>query len=224
LVGCPVGTDGDADEACEQDCPQPASSAGIDAVGELIVCRTVGAGSSCGACGSLSDHGDANAILNQDCPSSTETNPCYVCEDEHCCEVYAAYGASPEAVAHKECVQSCWNSGGSYCAELCYEQHPEGFQQWAERWACILTYCNDADACGDQPLPPCDVCANEHCAETFVELYTNAAGYLLFNCLIELPLCDQACIEACSARFPSAATLFENYAACQANHCEVECG
>lgn len=224
LLACPPGLEGDVDAECEATCPRPTGSAGVAAVDELTVCRSVGAGADCDDCNVSHHIGDANSILQQDCPPSTETNACYQCEDEHCCEVWETYEQTPDAVATKDCLIACWDEGRTDCALYCYELYPDGFQAWAERYACILVYCNDTDACGEEALPPCELCSNEHCAVPLVEMITNPAGYLLYWCLFEPETCDETCRNTCLGMYPSAAPLWEKYLACMDINCFAECG
>lgn len=221
LDGCGLNADGNVDEACEQACPRGSGTTAQQAIDELTICRNTGPGASCSACVATGT-GGGPGILNQSCPGSDDPNPCYECEDEHCCETYAAYEVVPEAVAYKECLLDCLNGGNQGCELQCFEQHPDGLTQWAPRHACLMVYCTTEDTCGEIPLSSCEICVNDHCAESFVALLADPAGYLLWACTADCA--DAACWDTCEATYPSAAPRLESFSACAINQCNAECG
>jgi hypothetical protein len=223
LDGCPVAADGDVETSCEQACPRGSGSSAQAAINGIALCRTTGGAAGCAACGTGSG-GGGSWILQQQCPTSAETNACYKCEDEHCCQTYASYAESPEAVAYKQCLTDCVNAQGQACFMTCYQEHPDGIERFAPRWACVSLFCGDADACGTLPLTSCELCTNEQCAEPYVALVSDPTGYLLWSCALDCPDGDLACMQACSAEYPSAQPLLEAFLACSATSCGAECG
>ena len=127
-------------------------------------------------------------------------------------------------MAYKQCLADCLNASEPDCYMSCYQQHPGGIEAFGPRWACVEVFCGDSDACGDLPLPPCELCLNAQCAEPYVELLSDPAGYLLWSCYLDCSENDQACVQACIDDYPSAQSLFEAFFACVSAACGAECG
>jgi hypothetical protein len=225
LSACPEDGDGLVDPACILACPAPTTDPGTSAFEQLNVCRAIGEGARCASCGATTQHADPAGVLGQMCPDSTDPNACYACEDESCCETWAAYDASPEAKTFFECFRTCLQSNGEGCVQPCYEAHPGGFELAAKRWACLQVYCVDEGVCNSGPLAPCVACGNQYCAAPFVELITNPAGFIFtYQCT---PFCapgDKPCIDACLEAYPQAAPLFDAWTSCVVSQCGPECG
>lgn len=220
--GCPIAADGNVDPGCEQGCPRGSGTAAADAIRLLTICRTTGPGALCQGCGQ-GGAGGGSGILNQQCDPSNDPNPCAQCELSHCCETHATYLESPEAQAYLACVQECLDvTPTSDCYFECYEQHPEGIEAFAPRLACTMIYCHAPDACG-VATDPCMDCVTANCAEPWVALYSDPAGFLLFECTVPCGE-DPACYDACLAQYPSARPMWEAWTACFTSSCPAECG
>jgi hypothetical protein len=218
ITACPVGPNGDVDPACS--CSPGTGTAAAQAEMNLTICRTSGPGAACAECRVGEIPGDG--ILNQVCSTSPETNPCYKCEDEKCCDTYADCADDPECKAYQACLVECFDSGSDDCINPCYQAHPAGIEAWAPREACLSVYCFEQGICNDEPLDPCLQCVNANCAQPYADYYSEPAGYLLFACTV--PCNDEACYDACKSQYPSAVPLFETFAACSLGSCSAECG
>jgi hypothetical protein len=227
LNACPPTTpDGDADPACASACPgTPGGSAQV-AIDAYTACRTTGLGANCATCG-IAGGGDAGLtdwgwILHPQCPDSTDPDPCHRCEQQYCCTTLATLKADPAAEAYLHCLQNCTGPGD--CFEICAEQTPDGVKNLAPLLACDAQFCSDADACGDKPLDPCLVCANQNCALPKVNFYAEAEGLLLGSCLATCAASNGSCWNACFAKYPDAVPLFQAYKDClDAAHCGTQC-
>ena len=160
-------------------------------------------------------------VLEQECAASMETDACFICEDERCCDVYQTYLADDQSQAFFMCYRDCINIDGPMCAETCNQMHPGGIDNFAPRWACLQTFCFDETACANEPPDPCATCGNENCAADYVELTARADGFLLWECTRECA--DAACGDACAQSYPSVAPLLENYFTCTELLCTAEC-
>jgi hypothetical protein len=163
----------------------------------------------------------AAAILHQSCKASTDTNSCYRCEDEHCCETFAAFNGEPEAHAYRECLSDCIPdlSGPASCEEACDARHPRGTLPWARRMACIWAYCSNDDACGARPLNECELCALRHCSEPNVASEATREGYLHGGCVSLCPYDSTTCFLECHAKYPLTTEVVEATLACHIAHC-----
>lgn len=160
------------------------------------------------------------AILLQECPMSTETDMCFVCEDVHCCDTYAAYAKNPEAIAFKTCFAECDESASkTSCEERCHALHTSGTSDWAKRQACLTVFCFDSDACGNQPLDDCSKCLNTKCrTESVAQSYT-MSGFLLQGCISACGSSDENCQNACLATYPNAVRDVWRLDDCRALQC-----
>jgi hypothetical protein len=198
---------------------------------QLDDCRASGAGAACGACGI--DGGAGNPILHQTCTPMTDTTSCTTCEDNSCCQTYAACHADPDCPALLKCLQDCLSGtaddagapeggapdGGS-CDLLCAAAHPTGLVEWAPRLTCLLVYC--AVACENAPMPPlpaCESCTNQFCAEEYANLNATPDGYLLGACIDTCPTGANPCNDACFAQHPSSKPALDALTACVAQNC-----
>jgi hypothetical protein len=214
---CPNAATGDVDPACEAQCPKPTSSAGLKAMDRLGSCRSTGPGSHCPACGQVSG---GTGVLKQTCGKSTETPPCFICEDEKCCETYARCHANPACEAYKQCLLAC--PKGQKCEASCDEKHPGALKDWAPRMACMSVRC--AEPClNGEPLDPCVKCATQDCADFYADLVSTPAGYLLQSCVAVCRTADEACITACKEKHPSAVTSLNTLLTCVLQKCPTTC-
>jgi hypothetical protein len=226
LNACPTNTaDGDADPACANACLGAPDGAPRPAIDAYNACRTSGLGANCATCG-IAGGGDAGLpnwdwILHQQCPASTESNACYRCEDEHCCQTHADFEGDAAAQAYRTCVQGC--QGTPSCVLECAEQGPDGVKHFAERLACVAFFCADADTCGDVPLAPCLACLHQNCASQFVAVDAEPDGFLFQACASPCAASDGACFDACAAKYPGGAPLYQALGKCGQDQCATEC-
>jgi hypothetical protein len=217
LYKCPNAANGDVDVACESQCPRPTSSAGLKAADKLGSCRSTGKGSFCSACGQVSG---GTGVLSQTCGKSTETPPCFICEDEKCCETYARCHANPACEAYKKCLLEC--PKGQKCEASCDEKHPGALKDWAPRMACLTTRC--AEPClNGEPLDPCVKCTIDSCADHYANLASTPAGYLIQSCITVCATGDKPCIDACKAKHPSAVQPLDALLTCVVQKCPSTC-
>lgn len=218
LNACPLTANGDADPACERSCPRGTSSTAVAAQGKLAACRATGGGASCASCGAVSG---GTGILHQTCMASTETKPCFICEDQKCCDTYARCHANAECEAMKRCLQAC--PMNMNCDLDCYMQHPSGMVDWAPRITCLTILC--AQECLTPPatVDPCTKCLNTNCADAEADLESTIAGNLVSACIAVCPTADKPCIDACKAKYPSAAKPLETLLACSLEKCKTTC-
>lgn len=223
LDACPLGADGDADVACEQACPEVTGSAGQTAHQDFLKCRTSGDGAACVACGKID--APKSPVFQQTCPPDPPPedvgNKCYVCEDIHCCDTYAACHDDPECKALGDCVKACADIP---CEDACYEAHPTGFSKWGDRVGCVLHFCADDDACGDVPLDPCVACDNLHCADEDLACREDIECTLLRDCQTPCDPTDDACRAACEQDHPDGVAPFTAWADCAVENCILVCG
>lgn len=219
LLACPVGDTGDADAACDAACPIADSSVTQEQVARVRYCRDSGDGATqCPACGKIQEQ---NPCLNQTCAASTETDACAICEDEACCDLYAAYRANDEAVALRECLLTCPDGA---CFLDCYDMHPDGVGDWGARFGCIQIFC--LSECLDGAPPPCASCAFSKCASTHIDCAKNPSCYLLGECQ---PICESEggstvdCYDQCAAQYPDGVEDFTAHVACGLEECFSEC-
>lgn len=219
VFACPVAADGNADPACVAACPTGASSEAKKAAAALLACRGEGAGADCQACGVQENAPPTNPYLNQQCGGSTETNPCFICEDMNCCETYEACKAEPDCAAFKQCLVECPVTGDSLdsmCVYQCGQQHPAGVAQAAPLWSCMYYHCAfEQDMCAESSRDACEHCIYEgSCGDLRAYLTSTVDGFLLDLCILTCPLDDAACDSQCLDTYPSANDAWFNYAQC----------
>lgn len=219
---CPPATpDGDAEPACEAACPLEGSSAGEKARDALLFCKHEGpAATACAACGH-----SPSVLPPQGCEVSTDPNPCYACEDDNCCETYAAYAADPEAVAIHQCLVACDPDldyeAYAACSFACFDAHPGGLELYARRAGCVYTLCDDE--CSDEPVSPCVACYHQACAPYIVACHDSVSCFLLEQCLIPCDPDDAACWDACYQAYGDGDELLSDTINCGLVHCAAEC-
>ena len=216
----PAAPDGDADPTCEAACPLPGGSVGQKAVDDLLFCKQKGDGLTCTTCGWTA--GEC-ALLEQTCPDTTNDNPCYECEDDKCCETYAAYAANPEAVALKACFLEQCDLDDDECWYQCLFAHPDGVADWGAREACFTVHCGDPSACGNEPKSECQACVDANCGCLGAACFEDAECYMLAMCIGRDACVDQACFDDCFAEYPGAVETFEAYGTCGFHECQDLC-
>jgi hypothetical protein len=224
---CPTTASGEADPACVATCPHTMSDAGTLAEAQFDNCRLSGAGAMCPACG-IDGGGGPNPIVHQTCTQMTGTS-CSTCEDDYCCDTYAACAADPDCSGLDSCLTDCLAgnaddagapaggaSAGGSCEVICGNAHPAGLKDWAPREACLLVSCSAA--CG-APLTACLACQYQMCADEFASLYGTPDGYLLNGCRAACPAGTNACSDACLAQYPDIQGASQALSACLQLNC-----
>jgi hypothetical protein len=222
--GCPVSSSGDADSTCEAACPAPSSSSGTAAQKGVNDCRTLGAGTQCAACGHPpADLAATNPLLNQMCAMSTETNACYICEDQKCCDSEAACHNDADCGALRACLKACDNADGGdvyACRYSCQMKAPtKALVEFYSLLACIEILC--IPDCG--ALDPCTACTVTKCQDAYIACQTDSNCQLISDCFVVCANGDIACKTACENSYPAGKTLFESFGTCAANACMTEC-
>jgi hypothetical protein len=229
---CPTGARGDVDATCEAGCPMP-SGAGAAAAQAVRDCRNRGQGALCAACGHLpsDDAGSSNPLLNQQCPASTETKMCFICEDDHCCNGETDCNADADCLAVKACLKACVNAppddgggdGYNKCVYDCERNAPRaGLTHYLALFTCVQVLC--LHPCGDPSVSACVDCQVNSCRDSLVACRTNADCALIFDCSAACPSGNVACIDACVSQYPAGEQLFNDYTVCGTGRCQVDCG
>lgn len=163
-------------------------------------------------------------MLDQVCAPSAQTNPCYKCEAEHCCNTSAACKGNAECTALLKCMQACPSAGYEACRDKCIEDHPKGLSDLARKLTCVTIYCNTKALCNAVDPSSCEVCQETSCRASFVACQADADCYKLWNCATPCGA-DAACINACKAKSSAAAgKLFDGHILCASDKCKAECG
>jgi hypothetical protein len=214
--GLPETTDSSVNDSGRM--PQPSSADAGDA-------------SSPAVDAGLPDASDSaiNPIVRQECPASIDPNPCYSCEENHCCDSYAQYASNPEAKALKNCVIECWDTlgggaqnSGETCEERCSTSHPTGAADWAPRSACLSIFCEGPDACGEMLQSACVQCLNTFCKSERADQLGTAEGYLFTACTAGCGRDNAPCFLDCRSRYPEAGGASDMLGECMIAHC-AEC-
>jgi hypothetical protein len=203
----------------------PAETGGLAA--SMATCRSDAVDGACSApCGGAARSGvDVDGLLHQSCPISGESNTCYRCEDEHCCETAEACAANEDCQAFTSCLQTCGGSSSFFvCNEACAAEHPAGAERFYPRSACLMAYCADSDACGGATLDPCQSCIyTTGCAFANASCGADAACNLLTLCIGDCPAGDTACDRACKEKFPDGVAFYDALGACIVTECLDVC-
>lgn len=222
LYECDTTADGNADPACVAACPA-ATGTGIAPQEAFETCRTSGDGAQCATCGSVSDAGidsaqHVNPIVAQTCPTSSETNVCWKCEDEKCCDTYTTCKANPACDQFRDCVRDCTDSM-DVCTSECAQQVPDGYDDFRIRMACVNIMC--MTECGES-TDPCADCMADKCTNEMADCYEDAACDLLSLCMGACG--DEACFNACRATYPGGEELNSTMLTCATKKCPTHCG
>ncbi len=225
LEGCAVDKDGNADVACTSACPTGTGSEAKKAIAELDTCREKGAGASCSACGVVPITMYTSPVLNQVCTTpSVESNVCYICEDEKCCDSYAKCAANAECQALKMCLVDCFGNNGMNCQKTCTEQHPQGVADFGAKVACTVVICAaDQPMCDRSQRDPCEACLFETCADEYATFLDGPEGYALEGCIGACPMDDAVCGKKCYDAYPLAAERSIELGACVTVACAGKC-
>lgn len=222
LEACPVNDAGDLDTDCASACPKGMGSQSMAAASAVDACRTTGAGAACLTC-TRTQPDYTTPVLQQTCPDpSMETNVCFKCEDEKCCETYVACKDNAECQAIiKTCLPAC-AAGDTSCEKNCVAQHPDGADDLGALFACMRVRCF-----ADQPM--CDrcqrgseeVCLFDTCAEAYATYLSGKDGYALEACIHSCPIDDMVCDQGCYSAYPDAKAAFDGVATCAAQSCAL---
>lgn len=162
----------------------------------------------------------AARILNQSCPSSTESNACFRCEDEHCCNTYRACRVdSLECSSITDCMKTCVAADRiDTCLGKCAVTNSPGAQLYLERSGCVGLYCSTQ--CGSSQSS-CDTCGNSQCAIQSAECASDFECTALTYCM---SACEtDECFAQCNAQHPAGRTLLEGNLQCLEDRCSAEC-
>ncbi len=212
LYECPLDVLGNADESCEATCPTPDSSAAVDLVSDYTYCRLDGAGATCAPCGFAS-------VFGQQCGPSPETNPCWKCEEEKCCDTMAGCKDDPGCDEIAPCIQACPPGDGA-CEDQCILDHAAVMPLFGARLTCIWGQC--PSECAGGPLDPCVACVIDQCSNSHVACHANAECYVLEGCVGDCDG-DEACIDTCLATYPNGVPEFNLFSICAVQKCSTSC-
>ena len=215
---CPVADDGGVERDCAADCDAPARASLAILARAVTTCREQGHGFSC-ECG---DKPITIDLLKQECAESAETNLCYKCEDERCCDTYSECKADAECDAYIKCLQACTLDSFGDCETECGDQHPTGWEKGLRRTTCVFARCPDGDECGNGPLDPCVRCSNDRCLAEYTACHTDIACTRVDACAAKCQTPE--CYDACYALDAPGAELFQSYIGCAVARCASECG
>jgi hypothetical protein len=206
---CDVGIAAGIDPTCESACPVADSSTTSDLKAALTLCRLDGAGKACAAC---------EISTAQQCAPSVETPPCWICEDEQCCETQAACLDDPDCKALNECWKAC-PEGDAVCEDQCALNHPLGFANFGPRFACVVSECGSE--CGSEP---CADCIYQSCGNSMATCLSNQRCWLLQRCVGQCAGSeDGTCNQACLDEYADVNDEFAVYGLCVLDHCQNEC-
>ena len=207
LLDCPLDPIGNPDPTCEAACPASESSTSQQLKGQLTLCRLDTAGVACGC-----DIG----FRDQQCSTSAEANACYKCEEENCCDTYAACHESADCEALVDCMQAC-PIGDPICDSDCAFQYGDAMAIFGPRLGCISSECNTE--CGGNT---CSTCVMDNCGESSVACNSRPDCWALGACVGECAG-SETCIQTCLDTYPDANDLFWIDGYCKITFCELEC-
>jgi hypothetical protein len=220
LYDCPSSDAGAPDATCAAQCPTGQGSTTTQAINAFQTCMSTGPGTACQACGTAADAGEEgggeNPILHQQCSASQETDECWKCEDEHCCDTHAACKNDTNCAALVTCFGGCatWDEAMTNCVP----KNPDGYPLLLRRLACVDVLC--PVECGSAATP-CLTCIYEKCANSFVDCYILPECFAIQDCVKECS--DTACLDACKSAHPTGVTAFEVESACLTGRCGSVC-
>jgi hypothetical protein len=222
---CAADARGLPDAACVEACPKASGEAATRRRVAFDTCVTRTASGSCPACaGGVPDAGASTPdVLTQTCGGSTETNPCFACEDTKCCKTFDACVAEPECKQQLQpCIVGC--KADKECAAACYTQHAAGVPAWARRQTCIEVQCS-TECNNGTPIDPCLKCVWQGaCRDSFARCGSSAACFLAMKCLERCDPFSEKCLADCEAAAPAEdRALLEAWLSCSLSACAPEC-
>lgn len=215
---CAPGPDGRVAAACLAACPRGDNAVASRSRKAYDGCITDPVASACDACPKAT--ATKEPILDQKCGPSTETNTCFKCEDEKCCETFAACDVNQDCrKAIQPCIVGC--NGDKKCVDDCYKAHPQGLEAWAPRQACMLVQCRAE--CGAKP-EKCVDCIATKCAQPYVRCQSNVDCFLIMECSARCNVVDDACLTMCKmGRSADSHRLLDDFLNCGGRNCDAEC-
>lgn len=220
---CPADARGLLDAACLAQCPLVEESGGARVRAAYDSCLVGRGMSACDTCPLTKLPPSVERILSQQCQPSTETNACYACEDERCCETYQACVDEPECKQELQpCLVAC--KSDKRCAAACYASHPGGVQTWARRQSCLVANCKTE--CGE-PADACVACVIDGpCRETEVRCDSDEGCFLIRACIdATCPDVTDACVQTCKKSASEVSgRFFDEFVSCALLSCSDVCG
>lgn len=223
---CPLNAEGGPTDGCQARCA--ADNPG-DSRKDILACWGAGNGAAC-PCGDPSDPDNptGNADFSQECAASNEDMPCWACEDEKCCDSYAACTADQACLDYVACLKDCsateWSAA---CAAECMELHADGLDTAAPRMACLELHCWTTDACLTEEPDDCESCWRQNCASTYINCAADPECYQLDNCMLSCVEGDEPfadCAAACKSSYsPEVVAAFDDFFVCAEILCPIEC-
>lgn len=221
VTECPAEANGAPSSRCVQACP------GASGASDMLACLS-SAQAACTECGgSVADSGAqdgggcAPELLCQECGPSAETNPCWKCQDERCCDSDQACKDDPGCFSYFKCLQGCSGSRAECVAECDASVGAEHFVKYQRKATCIMTHCLEPTECGNEAVDPCVGCVLEKCPSEHAACETNDAcarmSLCFFNCA------DDSCRNACFSQFSAGRALFNAESDCTLGRCEDLC-
>lgn len=219
---CGAAPSGEIDAACIAACPRGDNEVATRSRAAYDSCLQTTGPRACNECPKPPpDPTGLEDILGQQCGGSTETNACYKCEDLNCCKTYEVCANDPDC---KNGVQACAKACGKddKCIGECYAKFPKGVAPYARKLACMSVRC--VTECGGT-IDRCLECAvMKECRDTNTRCAADAGCFLIRQCLTETcPTITDACLDACRAKQPASAGLYDAWFSCLAVSCIDVC-
>lgn len=221
---CAVDARGLPDSKCVEACPKAEGTAATKGRMAIDSCTLDTGPKSCASCGGTTGDAGASPIVNQTCGASTETNACFKCEDEKCCNTFKACADNPACKQQLQpCLVAC--KGDDKCLSGCYAQFPQGVAAWAARNTCNQVNCGQ-ECNNGTPYDECLSCGiKNECRDTFVACHADESCFLIDQCITETcPDVTETCLAQCGAKgTPEAKKRFDAWAACVTTVCSAAC-
>jgi len=162
------------------------------------------------------------------CAPSRETNLCFKCTDESCCNEYATCAADPRcAMFYKDCLPQCKADGGSFdtCVVQCDSRNGAGHALFAPYNACTSVKC--LTECSDIPPDECTVCSFQTCSGPTGACKADRDCTTLTSCITAcaertpgLEKCTTDCVQG---RRAETVALYDATLACYRQKCKAAC-
>ena len=240
VLACPVTRDQRVERACVAECAPPKSSIGREAAKLVASCVEA---IHCDSCLDPVDDagtGEPSMLPDEDlnCSARDPENPCLVCLEESCCADVHDCRTNPVCQRFQDCINDCIDRPGSnvfQCRSECTGQimmteadagpavgETEALHTAREYFRiidCARVRCT-AQCADDEP---CTICVAEQCGELSLRCSADDVCHDLELCVSSCTATDGSCVQTCSAKYPEAAELYEEYLDCFLN-CAEECG
>jgi hypothetical protein len=173
-----------------------------------------------------SDSGTAEKTNS--CPPSKETNACFKCTDENCCDEYAACHDDPRCgTYYKTCLPQCAAQGkdSSTCVVECASDNGAGHAKFTPYFACTELHCL-ARCAKDQVADPCVQCMYGSCRDEAYACDADSECDLLHACMtncLSRPDYD-ACTATCTRTVDDGVKRkFDARNTCGLTYCQQAC-